>query len=335
MPTCSQPKCPIATTGVCLEGHKRGCPHIIADTATPSEPVAETDSASSIPPTPAEPYHFHSGEKLTALEASRMIRALPMKVVLCAGAQRAGKTTFLARIGEMFRKGSFNNFRFAGSKTLCGFERATWLATIASGAGQPDTKRTSKVEKDTFFHVQVRRAGNEEDRIDVLISDLPGEIFLDVVSTQDVCEEQLALARADQLVLFLDCKSLIDDAKRHSERDMACRFLSQVKKCRHAPKTLQVDVVFSRWDYVFASGRRHEHEAYCKIVEQEIRTRFDATFGGLRFDRIAARPAGTAPTNAEIQTIFCRWLDVPPAPPIASVSRTPKPARDFCAFGLK
>lgn len=335
MPTCSQPKCPIATTGVCLEGHTQGCPHLVADTAAPSDPSADTTSAASIPPTAPEPFRFHSGEKLTAPEASRMISAMPVKLVLCAGAQWAGKTTFLARIGEMFRKGSFSGFRFAGSKTLCAFERVTWLATIASGAGQPDTERTHRVEKDTFFHVQVLRVGNGENRFDVLISDLPGEIFPDVLSTQEVCEDQLALARADHLVLFVDCKSLIDDAKRHSERDMACRFLSQVKKCRHAPATLQVNVVFSRWDYVFASGSRPEHEEYCNIVEQDICNRFESTFGGLRFYRIAARPAGTAPTNAEIQTIFGRWLEVPPASAIAIVSRTAKPARDFCAFGLR
>lgn len=329
MPKCSQVKCPIATTGVCLEGHTQGCPHVLTDIATPLEVVADRASA------PLKQYHFHSGEKLNALEASQMIRDFPVTMVLCAGAQWAGKTTFLARIGEMFRSGSFSKFRFAGSKTLCGFERVSWLATIASGAGQPDTKRTRKLERDTFYHVQVRRVENQVDRIDVLISDLPGELFPDVVSTQDVCEEQLALARADQLVLFIDSKSLIDDGNRHSERDMACRFLSQVKKCRHAPLTLQVTVVFSRWDYVFGSAHRHEHEEYCAIVEQDIRTRFESTFGGLRFDRIAARPVGIPPTNAEIQTIFGRWLDLPTSLPIALASRNRRPARDFCAFGLK
>ena len=336
MPTCSQPKCPIATTGVCLEGHTQGCPHIIAETATPLEPVAETASASSIPPTSPEPYHFHSGEKLTALEASRMIRALPVKMVLCAGAQRAGKTTFLAKIGEMFRNGSFASFRFAGSKTLCAFERVTWLATIASGVGQPDTKRTARVEKDTFFHVQVQRVGNAETRIDLLITDLPGEIFPAVLSTKEVCKEQLAMARADHLVLFVDCGSIIDVAKRHSERDMACRFLSQVKKCRHEPTTLQVTVVFSRWDKVAASESQQVHEDYCNVVEQDIRTRFESAFGGLRFDRIAARPdAGTFPSSAEIQAIFGHWLEDQPSFPVATVSRKPNPARDFCAFGLK
>ena len=325
----------MATTGMCLEGHTQGCPYLTADTATTVELLPESASGESIQPTPAKQYHFHSGEKLTAIEASRLIRAQPVKLILCAGAQWAGKSTFIASIGEMFRKGSFRNIRFAGSKTLCAFERVSWLATIASGGGQPDTERTYRVEKDTFFHIQVRRVDDKADRIDVLISDMPGEIFPEVVSTLDVCREQLALMRADELVLFVDCKSLTDDAKRHSERDVASRFLSQVKKCRHAPATLQVTVVFSRWDHVSQSDRKADHEEYCSVVEEEIRSRFGSAFGGLRFYRIAARPASTKPTSKEIQTIFGNWLESSPSLPVVTVSRISKPARDFCAFGLK
>ena len=262
-----------------------------------------------------------------------MMSAMPVTVVLCAGPQWAGKTTFLARIGEMFRNGSFKAFRFAGSKTLCAFERVTWLATIASGAGQPDTQRTYRVEKDTFFHIHVQPVGSAEKGIDLLITDLPGEIFPAVLSTKEVCDEQLALARADHLVFFVDCGSIVDSAKRHSERDMACRFLSQVKKCRHDPATLQVTVVFSRWDKITASGSQQEHEEYCNVVEKDIRERFDSAFGELRFDRIAARPDhGASQTNAEIQAIFGRWLESRPSFATATASRNPKPARDFCGF---
>lgn len=335
MPTCSQPQCRVATTGVCLEGHAQGCPHLIAGTATPLESSEKTLSEAVRQPLLQEPFRFHSGEKLTAAEASLIMTGRPVKMVLCAGAQQAGKTTFLARIGEMFRNGSFSSFRFAGSKTLCAFERVTWLATIASGAGQPDTKRTHRAEKDTFFHLRVQRVGHSENQIDLLVSDLPGELFPTVLSTKEVCDEQLALARADHLVLFVDCGSVVDNAKRHSERDMACRFLSQVKKCRHEPITLQVTVIFSRWDYVSASERHKEHEEYCEIIERNIREDFETAFGSLRFDRIAARPAGTAPTNTDIQAIFAHWLEAHPSPPLATVFRNSKPARDFCAFGLQ
>jgi len=335
MPTCSQPKCPIASTGVCLEGHTRGCPHLVADTAVRTEVAVEGDIVPPIPASTPEPFRFHSGEKLTAFEVSRILSAKPAAMILLAGAQKAGKTTFLARIGEMFRNGTVESYRFAGSKTLCAFERVTWLATIASGSGQPDTERTYRSEKDTFFHIQVQPIAESRQRADILITDLPGEIFPAVLSTKEVCDEQLAVARADHLVFFIDCGSVVDSAKRHSERDGACRFLSQMQKCRHRSDNLEVTVVFSRWDKIAASETRQEHEDYCGVIEDDITRRFSSGFRGLRFERISARPdPGMPQTDAEIQAIFGRWLNKIPSLPMTTASRTPKPARDFCAFGL-
>jgi hypothetical protein len=335
MPTCSQPKCPVATTGVCLEGHKQGCPHLLANLAEPSE-AGKASRVAVILPALREPYRFHSGEKLTSAEASRMMNAMPVTMIVCAGPQSAGKTTFLARIGEMFRNGSFKSFRFAGSKTLCAFERVTWLATIVSGAGRPDTKRTYHAEKDTFFHIQIQPVEGPDRRINLLITDLPGgEVFPAILATREACDEQLALKRADHLVYFVDCESIVDSAKRHAERDMVFRFLSQVKKCRHDPANLRVSVVFSRWDKITANGTPKEHEEYCRtVIETEVRDRFESVFGPICFDRIAARPDhGASQSDAEMQAIFARWLES--RPPLSLVaSRSLKPKRDFCAFGL-
>ncbi len=330
MPTCSQPNCPIATTGACLEGHTQGCPYLVADNADPSEQVIE-----AIEPYPSEMYHFHSGEKLTGDEASRIMNAVPARVVLCAGAQSAGKTTLLARIGELFRAGTFKRFRFAGSKTLCAFERASWLATIASGADNPDTKRSHRVEKDTFYHLQVKRLGSVEHRFDVLISDLPGELFPEVLATKEICGEQLALACADHLVLFVDCASMIDSAKRHDERDSALSFLEQVVECRHEPDLLYVTVVFSRWDYVLNHQNQDRSARNCSSLEVELRDRFSTAFCGLRFFRIAARPKGMDPTDMEIQGFFKHLLEAIPMLPVPKTCGVPRPARDFCAFGVR
>jgi hypothetical protein len=335
MPTCSQPKCPIAATGVCLEGHTKGCPHLIVETSTQIEAAAETTPRAPSPPLPPDPYRFHSGEKLTAHEASRMLSARPVVVILLAGAQRAGKTTFLARIGEMFRSGAVEHYRFAGSKTLCAFERVTWLATIESGSGQPDTERTYRSEKDTFFHIQVQPIAKARKQLDILITDLPGEIFPAVLSSKEICDEQLSVARADHLLFFIDCESIVDSARRHSEKDGAYRFLSQIQKCRHRPDGIKVTVVFSRWDKIVSSRSRHEDEDYCAVIEDDIRTRFSTVFGSLHFERVAARPdPGVTQTDAEIQAIFDYWLDNGPVVPTITASRTPIPARDFCAFGL-
>ena len=157
-----------------------------------------------------EPYHFHTGEKLTIYEASKLMNERPTRVVLCAGAQFSGKTTFLAKLGEMFRNGTFSGYRFAESLTLCAFERASWLATITSGASRPDTRRTFRRENDTFYHLRVHPKDDVSRQFDILLSDLAGETFPDAVASRAFCVNLSALSRADHLVVFLDCEQLAD-----------------------------------------------------------------------------------------------------------------------------
>lgn len=334
MLTCTQPKCRIAETGVCLEGHKQNCPHLTKPEANPSgattAPLATPPTVSSAP----EPYRFHSGEKLTVAEASRIMNGRPVRMILCAGAQWAGKTTFLARIGEMFRDGSFRKFRFAGSKTLCAFERATWHATLPSGAARPETRRSDRREADTFLHLRTYPDGEPSCYKDVLISDLPGEIFPEAVALRDFCAKQRAIARANDLVLFLDCCSLVDTAKRHAEQDNVLRFMGQVAAVKHDFNQLRVHVVFSRWDFVSSHQQRQEHEDYCKAIEAKFEKRYGISLLMLKFWRIAARPEGFPPTDDEIQSLFCHWLETPQTVTEIAASRSRDVARDFSAFGL-
>jgi hypothetical protein len=334
MPTCTQPKCRIAETGVCLEGHKQNCPHFTGPEANPAGATNTLSATSPAGPSVPEPYRFHSGEKLTVAEASRIMNGRPVRMILCAGAQWAGKTTFLARIGEMFRDGSFRKFRFAGSKTLCAFERATWHATLPSGAARPETRRSDRREADTFLHIRTYPDGESTCHKDVLISDLPGEIFPEAVALRDFCAKQRAIARADDLVLFLDCRSLVDTAKRHAEQDNVLRFMGQVASVKHDFNRLRVHVVFSRWDYVSCHPQRREHEDYCNGIEAKFEKRYGTSIPMLKFWRIAARPDGLPPTDDEIQGLFCHWLEAPQTVTEAAIARKRDVARDFSAFGL-
>lgn len=333
MPRCSQAKCRIAETGVCLDGLKEDCPHLLPDEIapdlTPDKVVAPTSDAA--PPL----RYFHTGEKLNVSEASRLLNERPARVVFCAGARRSGKTTFLARLGEMFRDGSFSRYRFAGSLTLCGFERASWLATVTSGAGHPDTLRTRRVENDTFLHLRIHPKDNRDCKLDLLISDLAGETFPTAVASREFCADLRALARADHLVCFLDCARLTDPVHRHPECDNARAFLQRVGSVKHQPKVLHVQVVFSKWDYITRHPERAAQEKFCEITEADFTRRFADSFASLDFRRIAARPAGgISPTNAHIQLLFAHWLETPLYQAQPPATRNRQPARDFSAFGL-
>jgi len=333
MPQCSQPKCRFGESGVCLEGHKQECPHLLplSEILTP-RPIQTPVSATDLDSQP-ESHIFYTGEKLTISETSQLLNSSPVVMVLCVGAQWAGKTTFLARIGEMFRNGSIKDFRFAGSRTLCAFERISWLATITSGSGRPDTARTFRAEREKFFHLRVQRTEGSASLTDILISDLPGEDFPNALQSREFCVQQRALARADHLVMFIDCSSLIDKAKRHSERDNAKLFLSQIEKSRHDPTTLQVQVLFSRWDYVTKAENRAAHEAFCKAIELDLQGRFGNTFGALRFATITARPDDFSVSDSGIQNVFSNFLQSVPRATVVHSRGSRNPARDFCAFG--
>jgi hypothetical protein len=330
---CSEPQCKYNETGICLEGHQVNCPHQIVDQTTATLPAAKTTpiKESSIQ---QELRRFHTGEKLTIPEASRVLNEKRGRVVLCAGSRNSGKTTFLARIGEMFRNGSFISFRFVKSLTLCGFERASWWATINSGAGRPDTKRTGRGENDTFFHLRVRSVENSLETRELLISDLAGETFPTAVGSGEFCKNLFSLRRADHIVLFLDSERLVDSLGRHVECDNGRTFLRRVIDARHQPETLHVQIVFSRWDYVLRHKDRSTLEAYCQSIEDDFKKRFEKSFASIRVERIAARPDNKyTPTNSEIQALFALWLDTPLHQIRITPPRNSRPVRDFSAFG--
>ena len=335
MQRCSQPGCRIAETGVCLEGHKQNCPHLIAA----DSPVLALEDKSAVASraisSAAEPRLFHTGEKLTLQEAARLMNERPARIVLCAGASKSGKTTFLARLCELFRNGFFKSHGFVGSLTLCAFEQATWFATMDSGGTQPDTKRTFRTENDKFLHLHVRSQEDPSDEIDLLISDLAGETYPVAVASGEFCTNLRSIFRADYLLVFLDCAKIVDRNSRHAEVDNARTFLQRVATVRHQTRMPSVCVVFSRSDYLENTTDSADHVGYCAQVEKDLNSRFSAVFGHLEFVRVAARPKdGGKPSNEEIMSLFRTWAAPMTALSLGAIPRKQEYARDFSAFGL-
>jgi len=319
---CSNADCTFATSGLCLNELGDACPNILpGESATPDGEV------------PTE-ICFHSGEKLTPEEASRMLNGIPAQVILCAGTQDAGKTTFLARLGELFRAGSFTKYKFAKSLTLVGFERATWHATINCAGAKADTRRTSRLENDHFLHLQVQSCATPRASATLLISDLSGESYRDAVGSKAFCAEQQALARADTICLFLDSGTLTDKKLKFAEHDNAIHFLRRVLEVVNPRRSLRVCIIFSRWDKLAGLHDSQKHVQYCEFIQSDFKTKFEDHFSSLSFHRIAARPSHGKPTDDELMSIFDQWVaHYNPLSPDTR-SRCSRPARDFSAFGL-
>lgn len=319
---CSISDCTLATSGLCLNELGDACHNILPDKAE----ITHADVPNEV--------CFHSGEKLNPGEASRVLTAMPAQVIVCAGTQDAGKTTFLARIGELFRTAAFTKYKFAKSLTLMGFERATWHATITCAGAKADTRRTSRSENDHFLHLQVNSSGHPRTSATLLISDLSGESYRDAIASKSFCSEQQALVRADTICLFLDSGTLIDKRQKFTEHDNATQFLRRVLEVVSPLRLPSVCIIFSRWDKLSGSADLQKHEEYCELIQADFTTKFKPLFRALSFHRVAARPSSGKPTDDELMRIFDQWVTHKIALPPPQTTRCPNPARDFSAFGL-
>ena len=329
MPSCSQPNCRVEETGVCLEGHTGECPHW-RDTEVGFEAQAVEIQ------TPSEVV-FHTGEKLTVDDATFVLQERGARVIFAAGGSDSGKTTFLARIGELFRTGNFPQCRFSGSLTLWAFERATWKATVPSGGGVPSTERTLRVENDMFYHLAVQQGHPPARRVDLLISDLAGETFPTILGSAEFARGLNALGRCDTLILFLDCARLAKRGEQHAEWDNAIGFLQRAYPRNLSVRAVNLQVVFSRWDYVESADVADSHITFCLKVENDLKTRFGHRFSSISFHRVAARPKiNTGKTgDDEIQKMFSAWCEMSTTPLLPPLVRPSQAARDFSLFNVQ
>lgn len=310
MAGCVQSGCPFNTGGDCLEGNEPAekCPHYRADLGPAAAQGNDLESVGGVAVNSRRSgTAFHTGEKLTVADAGRVMEGVGGTVVLCAGAADCGKTTFLARIGEMFANGQFVDWAFAGSLTLAAFERASWRATVLSRHTKPTTLRTHRRENDTFMHIRALGLGGYRSR-NLLISDLAGESFPEFISSKLSCDGLAALQRADHLAVFVSGKAIASPSSRHAEADNVTEFLNMVVASRETCASCHLQIVFSRWDMVEASAKRAELEAYCEDMATTISETFSEHFRSLAFFRTSARPeANFVATDSEIQKIFTFW----------------------------
>jgi hypothetical protein len=123
---------------------------------------------------------FHPGRELGLEDALAVTRARYGHLVGLLGPSNAGKTCFLTSLYLQACPGMLSpDFRFAGSLTIQGFElRARRLRTWTKGSlpeQLADHTVLADPRKAAFMHVSLDRPADPGKRVELLISDLPGE----------------------------------------------------------------------------------------------------------------------------------------------------------------
>jgi hypothetical protein len=214
--TCSVAECPFQVGGKCLEAFDdpADCPNTddvesasgfeaddVEEREDESHDAEESDlqQLDPFPPSAEEFVNFGTTDSLGTSQANDLRAARRAPVVLLAGEVSAGKSTLIVEIFGKFLKGPYQGWDFAGSETLQAFDRLHAPARGSSGRSAPETLRTPD-EGARFLHLAL----NRDHRLDLLLSDLSGELFAGLVDGAPVAESIPTASVADKCLFLID-----------------------------------------------------------------------------------------------------------------------------------
>ena len=297
------------------------------------EPVAPVEKVES------EFIDLYSGGALGASDAEAITLRSRTHLVVFAGTEGSGKTTILASIYERLNKGTFAGFRFAGSRSLLGFEEICHLNRLASGGVQPDTQRTLLSNETKFYHLALRGTALPAGPRDILLSAMSGELFRMAKDSKDDAERLTFLRRADTIVILADGERLVNTTLRTSAQADAADILESLLDAKVVSPNCRIELVFSKFDKITAAGQLALD--FVAKTREKFEKRFRTRVQHLMYRTIAARPGPSSVqdnTDGGLADGFVSWTTVTQCASLDEPQGATAPSRDereFSKFGWR
>lgn len=249
MGTCNKLDCTVATTGKCLESHAslNECPHFVVEVPASASPDSELspEAPAVTSPAPTESRQadglskigrkFHPGSELGLDDAAEIMRSRYSHLIGVVGQTDAGKTAFLSALYLMSSQGLLRpKYSFAGSLTLQGFEDRVRRVRRWEKTGLPKEfiahTQLPNPRSPSFMHLSLKEGEGRRRRIELLMTDLPGEWTTELINRLETASRFMFLGRADAVVYVLDGPLLANRDSQHQEAHKAKLMLERLRK---------------------------------------------------------------------------------------------------------
>lgn len=203
---CRQPGCGGPASGICIENFPfEECPHLTVSVE------GAGDESYTVPEeldSPQDEYvRTSSGPAFDSAKCDAFLRHQGGIVIAVIAGPEAGKTTLLATLYELARRGLMDQAEFAGSETILGFEQRCYLAREGSSLDVPDTPRT-RVSGPQYLHLRLQVDGIYHD---LILADRPGENYLKSIDSPSSLREYEEVFRAEHVLLLVDGRELVSN----------------------------------------------------------------------------------------------------------------------------
>ncbi len=235
-------------------------------------------------------FHVNAGEALYIDDIYTIAAKECTKMMVLVGPVASGKTTIETSIYQLFQNSPVEDFYFAGSYSLRGFEQRAFYTRLKSKGNEPQTQRTSLEDSQSFLHL---RLFNKNSHIisNLIMADISGEAFTNHIGQVDEVKKSFPfIERADYLVGVIDGEKLCNKKTRNS---IVAEIIELVRTFSDADLIMDnciFQVVFSKYDKLCKAEKLEE---ILEKAKKQIIGRLGELFTIIEFYKVAAMPSST------------------------------------------
>lgn len=189
---------------------------------------------------------IYTGLEIVLSQSFSVSSTQTTKLVLVVGPVLAGKTTLISRIFDKFHDGPIGHWRFSGSETIVGYERILRHHRSNNIEASPTVERTGLKRDPELFHLSLRK--DKEETFGLLLANISGEIFVDLIQTQDAIQDLNYFQRAAHVSILIDGQKLVNKAGRAKELRNALIFLERLNQAKYISDTTAISFVLAKAD---------------------------------------------------------------------------------------